>query len=109
MEAEKARWRQIYYSSLKEKEKVDHEEEEASVKVYDSESECKTTPSSSMLEFEATSRGMTAHEEEDEVSSRFSELELESEPPSQFPPAALPPKQPTLLSSPPSLGYESRK
>ncbi|CAI9301146.1 unnamed protein product [Lactuca saligna] len=109
MEAEKAKWRQIYYSSLKEKEKVDHEEEEASVKVYESESECKTTPSSSLSEFEATSEGKTAHEEEDEVSSEFSELELESEPPSQFPPAALPPKQPTPLSSPPSLGYESRK
>ncbi|CAH1444045.1 unnamed protein product [Lactuca virosa] len=28
MEAEKAKWRQIYYSTLKEKEKVVHEEEE---------------------------------------------------------------------------------
>ena len=51
MEVEKAKWRHIYYSSLKEKEQVDHEEEEASFKVYESESECKTTPPSSLSEF----------------------------------------------------------
>ncbi|CAH1441726.1 unnamed protein product [Lactuca virosa] len=123
MEAEKAKWRQIYYSSLKEKEKVDHEEEEASFKVYESESECKTIPPSSLSEFEATSGGMTVHEEEDEVSSEFSELESESESKLQLPPPMLPPSQPTpppttpplsspslpRLPSPPPLESENRK
>ncbi|KAL7604630.1 hypothetical protein Lser_V15G19362 [Lactuca serriola] len=71
-EAEKAKWSQIYCSTLKEKKKE-------------------------------------IHEGKVEVSSEVSESGLESEPPSQFPPATLPPKQPTPLSSPPSLGYESRK
>ncbi|CAH1447685.1 unnamed protein product [Lactuca virosa] len=89
MEAEKAKWRQIYYSTLKEKEKVVHEEEEEeSLEVAELESD------------------------DEEKSLEVTELESEPVMEPQLPPSLLsdpqlsPPLSPTLFT--PALGFEKR-
>ncbi|CAI9260911.1 unnamed protein product [Lactuca saligna] len=83
MEAEKAKWRQIYYSTLKEKEKVVHEEEEEeSLEVAELESD-------------------------DEVNEWKSEPVMEPQlPPLLSAPQLSPPPSPSLFT--PALGFEKR-
>nr|KAJ0195529.1 hypothetical protein LSAT_V11C700385640 [Lactuca sativa] len=80
MEAEKAKWRQIYYSDLKEKEKVVNEEEEESLEDTELESD------------------------DDEESLEVTELESKPMMEPQLPPSLLPapPLSPPVLPPPPS-------
>ncbi|CAH1413312.1 unnamed protein product [Lactuca virosa] len=103
MEAEKAKWSKIYYSTLKEKEKVVHEEEEeVSWEVAESESESKEGAFHGNNYTQSQPSPPLLCDDEDEVSSEFSELESESGPTLQLPPPSLP-------LSPQSSRYENRK
>ncbi|CAH1427078.1 unnamed protein product [Lactuca virosa] len=135
MEAEKAKWRQIYYSTLKEEEVVNEEEEESlkdtelesdddeeSLEVTELESKPMMEPQlpPSLLPAPPLSPPVLTpppSSDNEELSSEVEYSESESESTLQLPQPMLPPTEPTPPTSPPPLappsprplGCENRK